>query len=222
MNMPMIRSFFSHFGILSICIITMAIFGEFGLRPSQTEYKCLCYFLDILLICNYSIICRVNIGELIVLFRNDVTKFPNLFNGNFLIVIVVIFTVWIIATFKKYNLFCLLEAIIDIRSTKLSKGHKIYIAAVIFIFGSMSISIRYAAFIFFLSTYTVHPILIVLMLVDLNITWMLFWNINLLLCANAFIISREFQKCNNDFDIGLSSNGSLFSDIFHPGLCLHS
>ena len=53
------------------------------------------------------------------------------------------------------------------------------------------------------------------MLIDLNITWMLFWNINLLLCADAFIISREFQKCISDFEIGLSSNGSLFSDIFH-------
>ena len=214
MNMSMIRSFFSHFGILGICIITMVIFGQFGLRPSQTEYKCLSYFLDVLLICNYSIICTVNIGELIMLFRNDVTTFSNLFNANFLVVIIVIFTVWIITAFKKYNLFCLLEAIIDIKSTKLSKCHKIYIVAVIFIFGCMSISINYAALGFFLSTYTVHSILIVLMLVDLNITWMLFWNINLLLCVNAFIISREFQKCIRDFEIGLSSNGSLFSDIF--------
>ena len=75
----------------------------------------MCYVLDMLLICNYSIICTVNIGELIMLFRNDVTKFSNLFNGNFLVVIVVIFTGWIITAFKKYNLFCLLEAIIDIR-----------------------------------------------------------------------------------------------------------
>ena len=53
-----------------------------------------------------------------MLFRNDVTKFANVFNANFLVVIVVIFTGWIIATFKKYNFFGLLEAIIDISSTK--------------------------------------------------------------------------------------------------------
>ena len=111
-----------------------------------------------------------------------------------------------------------MEDIIDIKSTKLSKGHKIYIAAVFFIFGSLSISINYAALRFFLSTYTVHPILIVLMLVDLNITWMLFWNIILLLFANAFIISKEFQKCISEFEIGLSSNGSIFSDIFHEAI----
>ena len=43
---------------------------------------------------------------------------------------------------------------------------------------------------------------------------MLVWNITLLLCVNAFIISREFQKCISDLEIDLSENVALFSDIF--------
>ena len=212
-----VRSFFDHHGILSICIITISIFGQFGLRPSQTKYKCFVYFLDIWFLCSYTLFCLGTIWQLIItftVFHGDTKQIPNLFNASFIITATFIFTVWLAVTFKKYNLFCLLEDIVDVRSCKLSKGHRIYIAATVLMVGSVMIIVNYAALRTFLSTYTNHPVLIVLMLIHSNIIWMLVWNITLLLCVNAFIISREFQKCLNDLEIDLNENVALFSDIF--------
>ena len=139
----------------------------------------------------------------------------DVFNALFTITATIIFTVWLVLTFKEYNLFCLLEDIVDVRSTNFSKGHSIYIATGVVIMGSVWISVNYTALITFLSAYIDNPIMIVLMLIPSNITWMLVWNITFLLCVNAFILSREFQKCTSDLEIDLNENGALFSDIFY-------
>ena len=170
--MSVIRSLFNHYGILSINLFIMALFGNFGLRPSQTKFKCLANFLDIWFLCSYTILCLGTIGHLIMtftVFHGDIKQIPNLFNASFIITATFIFTVWLAVIFKKYNLFCLLEDIIDVRSTKLSKAHRIYIAATVLMVGSVMIIVNYAALITFLSTYTDHPIMIVLMLIHSNI-----------------------------------------------------
>ena len=96
--MSMIRSFYNYYGVLSISLITMAIFGQFGLRPSQTKHKCLAYVLDIWFICSYSILFLGTIGQLCLVFivsQQDIQEIQNLFNVSYTIIATFTFTMWL-------------------------------------------------------------------------------------------------------------------------------
>ena len=51
----------------------------------------------------------------------------NISMGGFAIITFIIFVMWAIVSFKKYNVFCLLDEVIHIRKYSLSKGEVLWI-----------------------------------------------------------------------------------------------
>ena len=214
-----IRSFFNHYGILSISLITMTIFGQFGLRPSQTKYKCLAYFLDIWFICSYTTLTATILHFLAIVFifiPIDLNQIRNLYVTVYNIIIFITLTLWLLLTFKKYNIFCMLEEVVSIRRAALGKGDIFGITAII--------TVAWAVFITNGVVNTLMEInwniplmqifFIILKLFFSNMTWMLLWNITFLLYVIALVISSEFQKCISDFKNIIIDEGSLRSNTF--------
>ena len=215
--MSMMRSFFSHYGILSISLITMTIFGQFGLRPSQTKHKCLAYFLDIFFFCSYTAFCTAilwSLGMTIIFSPSNLdlnqmtTLYPSLYN----IITLTMFTIWLVLTFKKYNIFCLLEDVVAIRRATLGKTYRFCVIVTIGMVAAIFITNEVLNTILAISQLDIFTI--ILKLVFSNITWMLIWNITFLLCVIALIISREFQKCISDLKNTISDDETLCSDLF--------
>ena len=218
--MSMIRSFFNHYGILSISLIPMTIFGNFGLRPGQTKYKCFVYFLDIWFLCSYNILCLGTIGQLTVIFtvwNGDIKDIQNVFNVSYSIITTIIFTMWMVVTFKKYNIFCLLEDIVDVKSTKLSKLDILCLTVTISVIGILHIAMNYAMVTLVLSI-TPNSLYIVLMLIYSNISFMLLWNITLLLCTIVVIMSRELQECVDELEVELNKDHSLTTYVLSQNM----
>ena len=218
--MSQIRSFYSHYGVLSISLITMTIFCQFGLRPSQTEHKRLAYVLDIWFICSYSILFLGTIGQLSVQFivsQQDIQEIQNLFNVSYTIIATFTFTMWLFMTFKKYNLFCLLEDIVDVRSTRLGKGDIFCLAVTMGVIGTLLITINYAM-VALLQSIPNSPIFSMFMLIYANISFTIIWNITLLLCTIVAIISREFQECIDELEIELNKHNSLNTDVLSQNM----
>ena len=215
----MMRSFLNHYGILSICIITMSIFGQFGLRPSQTKHKCLAYFLDIWFICSYTTLSAAILHYLaIVLIFSPINlnQIHNLYPTVYVIIIVITFTLWLVLTFKKYNIFCLLEDVVSIRRATLGKGEIFCVVITISVAGAIFITQGVVNRIMKIhwNISLLEIFFVILRLVFSNITWLLLWNITFLLCVIALVISTEFQKCISDLKNIITEDGSLCSDTF--------
>ena len=45
--------------------------------------------------------------------------------------------------------------------------------------------------------------------------WMLLWNISVFICLVSLIISREFQKCTRDFELGFEEDAPFPCKLFH-------
>ena len=197
----------------------MTIFGQFGLRPSQTKHKCLAYFLDIWFLCSYTSMCAGILwilGVLVIPFPSNLSQIRYLYSSVFMIIIFIPFTMWLVLTFKKYNIFCLLEDVVSIRRATLSKTDIFCVTA--------TITVVAAVFITYEVLNTILPIQlnmsllnilsVILKSVFLYTAWMLMCNITFLLCVIALIISREFQKCVSDMKNTIIEDGTLFSDVF--------
>ena len=215
----MMRSFLNHYGILSLPIITMTLFGQFGLRPSQIKHKCLAYCLDIHFICSYIMLCAsilLNLAIIIIFFPSNLNQIKDLYGTVYMIIIAFTFTLWLILTFKKYNIFCLLEDVVSIRRAILGKGEIFCAVATMSVVGAIFITYGVISIIMEIhwNISLLEIILITLNLLFTNVTWMLLWNITFLLCVIALVISREFQKCISDFKNILTEEGSFCSDTF--------
>ena len=210
----MIRSFYNHYGVLSISLITMTIFGQFGLRPSQTKHKCLAYVLDIWFLCSYTAICvpiLLQIEVLFSVFQSGLNHIFNLYSAVYAVIIVITFTFWLILTFKKYNICCLLEDVVSIRRATLGKRDIVCITAISSIIGAVFISNGVLTIL--ATNWNISPLYIFFIVLYANITWMLMWNITFIMCVMALIISREFEECITDLNI-TSEERSLCADKF--------
>ena len=183
----------------------MTIFGQFGLRPSQTKHKCLAYFLDIWFLFSYIAVCvssLLHLGVLFTVYQSELNKIFSLDSIVYVIIIVMTFTLWLFITFKEYDVFFLLEDVVSIRKTKLGKGEIFLITATISMVGTVfltngvlvivTINWNMSSWYIFLNLFqSVYD----------NTTWMLMWNITFLMCVITLIISREYQKSITDLCI---------------------
>ena len=222
--MSVVRSFFNHYGILSLPIVSMTIFGQFGLRPRQTKYKCLAYFLDIWFLGSFIIFCVGTIGQFLVIFEilGGFKDIINIFVSGFTIITFVLFIMWGVVSFKKYNVFCLLDEVIHMRKNSLSKVELMCVTTAYCIYLVMLFKYSVQAVIMTVSWslsntsdfYTSMSI-IIRSIVFGDIIWMLLWNISVLICLLSLIISREFQECTRDLESGLDEEGLFPCKLFH-------
>ena len=129
-----------------------------------------------------------------------------------MIILLITFTMWLVLTFKKYNLFCLLEDVVSIRRAALSKTDIFCVIATITVIAASFIA--YGVLNTFLASSQLDIFTIILKSVFSNSTWMLMCNITFLLRVIALIISREFQKCFSDMKNAISEDGTLCPDMF--------
>ena len=164
--------------------------------------------------------CLGTIGQLTITFtvsNEDIKEIQNLFNVSYSSISTIIFTVLLIITFKKYYIFCLLEDIVNVRSAKLRKGDIFCLTVTVSVIGILYIIMNYAMVTLVLHLKYKH-LYIVLMLIYSNISFMLLWNITLLLCITVVIISREFQKCIDELEIELNKRDSLTTTVLSQNL----
>ena len=196
--MSVIRSFFNHYGILSISLITMTMFGNFGLRPSQTKYKCLACFLDIWLICSYTAVCVSSLLHLRELFSVYLSGFHRIFilySTVYSIIIIITFTLWLVVTCKKYNIFYLIEDVVSIRRATLGKGNVFCMAATISIVGAVLIINGVSTMTAIDRNFSLlHIFLIVFQYIYVNITWMLMWNITFFIMCYCFNYFKRISE----------------------------
>ena len=202
----------------------MTIFGQVGLRPSQSKYKPLVYFLNILFLGSFITFCVATIGPFhaILKFLGGFKDTVNVFIGGFTAITFVIFVIWGAVSFKKYNIFCLLDEIILMRKNSLSKGeliclttaHCIYLFQVLKYSAQALMSTVSSNNISNTDTYT-STLLIIRAIVFGDSLWMLLWNISVLICVISLIISREFQECTRDLESGLNENGPFSCKLFY-------
>ena len=176
--------------------------------------------LDIWFICSYNILFLGSIGQLCWMFivsQEDIKQIENLFSLSYSSISTFTFTVWLFQNFKKYNLFCLIKDIVDVRSTRLSKGDIFYLAVTMGVVGTLFIAINYAMMRLVLSI-TYNPLEIIFVLIYSNISFTIIWNITLVLCTISVIISREFQECVNTLDNELNEHNSLTTDVLSQNM----
>ena len=213
----MIRSFYNQYGALSISIIMLAMFGQFGLRPSQTKHKCLAYVLDVWFLYSYIVVsvpCLLVFGVYFNAFHLDFNQIYSLYSTIYIIIIFITCTLWLVSIFKKYNIFCLLEDVVSNRKATLVKSDIFCIAVIYIMFGTVFIINGVLPIVAMnLNISHLDIFFIALSSLFVNISWMLMWNITLLMCVMTLIISKEFKKCITDLNI-ISEERSLCSDEF--------
>ena len=131
---------------------------------------------------------------------------------------------WGVVSFKKYNVLCLLREIVHIRMNSLSKGELMFITTVNCIFSVYFLKDIVQAVMLIVSNYSnvqrISNIHIIILLtiqsaVHLCIVWMLLWNISVLICLVSLIISREFNECTRDFELGLDEDGHFPCKLYY-------
>ena len=126
------RSFFKYYGILSIPLSSLVLFGQFGLRPNQIKYKFCVYFINLMLILGYLLIILGSCVIYILLKSNN--EISNLYQVGITTVILPLYTIWIMLCYKKYNVFCLLRDIAGARGKNLHGMSIILVLISIFLF----------------------------------------------------------------------------------------
>ena len=215
-------SFFKHYGILSFVVLTSVVFGHFAFKPAQTNHRCLAYFLSAWFVLWYIILCIVSSVRLYLTFygySGDIQEISSLYFITYSITTVVLYTIWLHANFKRYNMFCLLEDVLMVRKYVLGKAVTFFIAGTIFTFGVLFISLNYTMIMYLVSYEWDHVFLyisnVILMALFSNVSWILLWNIGFTLVTISFILSREFDKCTRDLEQSFHKSGILSDSVLY-------
>ena len=198
--MSAVRSFFNHYGILSVPIVSMTIFGHFGLRPSQSKYKLLVYFLNALFLGSFIIFCVGTFGQFLAISKfgpPGVKKVGHIFLSVFTVIIFIVFFMWGVVSYRKYNIFCLLDEVIHIRSNGLSKKDLMCITTAYCIFSVFFLRDIVRVIMLIVSsnrnvqeTLDVYIIVLLTIRVTAYFNMVLLWNISVLISLVNLIIMR--------------------------------
>ena len=215
-------SFVRHYGILSASIIPMTLFGTFGVKPSQMRHKCAAYLINIWFVLCYITVCAVGGIQFLVTLvymGESPDLIDQMYSLSYAIIAGILYTVWVYLVYKEYNLYCLLEEILSIRRNKLSKKEKCCIGILITVFVALFVLINYVMGTMVNSDWSsgvaLNVFFIVVLTVYSNISYMLVWNITLLLCFITLVLSSEFQHCVSGLKISLVAGG-------RPSFCKES
>ena len=144
------NAFFNRYGILSIPLILLTFGSHFGFRPDQAGYKyrCWIYVLNFMFVCGH-IALVISSCIVIALFNHFLSTIYyrghtiTLVNTGLPITAIVFVTIWIIYCFKRYNIFCLLEDIVDIRRNSLRKANNFFVICAFALAAGLFISLTY-------------------------------------------------------------------------------
>ena len=211
----------------------MILFGHFGFRISQCDNKCFAVFVNFLFIFTYLMVWCAGLCIVYILYNMVGFKhIDSLFNYGFAALIVIMFTILLVKSYKKYNLVNLLKDIKDIRQHSTSKKNTICIAIVTCLLVAVVIFVNIFTLGYLFKNFgeqklrisnimqTSSPILLGFVTVVTNFmypntSWMLVTNLSFLLCVISIVLSVEFKNCVYNLKKSFLEENLLSTQLFY-------
>ena len=216
------KSFIKRYGVLTVPLITMTFFGQFGWRPSQGSFKYVPYMMNTWLFFGFILVCFSNIHFTVMVLSSP--KFNSLRKWSYVVytsIIIVLFTMWLIILLKRNNLFCLLKHILYIRRQSLTKRNLLVILIIVTLllaivcYNSLLMERLSSEFDTDDKNSLMDYLLYILLLISNNSSWMLVLNICFLICVMAIILSREFKESFTHLEQHLKEDKILDMETFY-------
>ena len=132
------------YGILTLPILLMMMFGLFGHRPGQIRNKLISFLLNLLCCINYLIICTV-----VVCFLRDIIQFNRYSLVSyevFGVLVAINYTLLLYILYKKHNLLGLMEDVKTLRRTSMQKLNLLHLWMMFFLIIITFASVIYILF----------------------------------------------------------------------------
>ena len=205
------------YGILTLPIVMMMMFGLFGHRPGQINNKIFSFSLNLLCFINYLIILVVVVWYLrVILINYQHVDFVLIFFAGFCTLLAGYSTFLLYIFYKKYNLFCLLQDTKNLQKGCMKKIHLVYVwmmFLLIVINFSATICISLDDIIVPSFTGSDPSLSGLVMLVELLLYSIVAYSLivapSFMVSVLSIVMATEFDRCSEDFENSLKKADKL-------------
>ena len=198
----------AEYGIITLPILMMMLFGLFGHRPGQIRNKFISFSLNLLCFINYLIILVVVVWYLrAILINYQHVDFVMIFFAGFCTLVVGYSIFLLFIFYKNYNLFCLLQDAKNLQKGCVRKIHLVYVWIMFLL-----IIINFSATICILLDRIIVPaftgsnpilnglVMLVELLLYSIVTYSLIVATSFMVVVLSIMMANEFDRCSEDFD----------------------
>ena len=210
------------YGILTLPIVMMMMFGLFGHRPGQIKIKIISFLLNFLCFINYLIILVVVVWYLrAILINYQHLDFVMIVFAGFCTLLVGYSTLLLYIFYKKYNLFCLLQDAKNLQKGCVKKKYLVYVWIMfLLIISNLSATICISLDRIIVPAFTGSTpllsglVVLVQYLLYSIVTYSLIIAPSFMVSVLSIVMATEFDRCSEDFENSMKKADKLSVEEF--------